>query len=304
MSNKLSRDVRHWVEQAVGHGAKLVSIRLLDGATSSAVYDLTLIHNQRQVAFVLRLFTNKEWLASEPDLARHEADCLLLAQQLDVPVPELVAVDEDGRFCHHPAILMTKLPGQVQRNPPNRHDWLQTLAATLVKIHTLPAATFPWPYFSWLNPGKCQVPTWTQSPQVWQKGIEIVNQPEPDEPMIFIHRDYHPTNVLWQGKAVSGVVDWVNGCRGPIGIDIGHCRGNLYIMYGLEAADHFLAAYRTYAPASFTYNPYWDVLSVIDTDEWGFEYPPWRQFGLTLAPVEVLRERADQFLATAVHQLS
>ncbi len=303
MSNTLSPEVRHWVEQAVGSGAKIDSVQVLPGATSSAVYNLTFMQNPQPPELVLRLFTNQEWLTNEPHLARHEADCLLLAAELDVPVPELVAVDKDGRFTHHPAILMTKLPGQVQLNPPSLHHWLENLAATLVKIHTLPAPDFPWPYFSWLNPEKCQVPAWAQKPKLWQKAIDIVSQPEPDEPMIFIHRDYHPTNVLWQGNTVSGVVDWVNGCRGPVGIDIGHCRGNLYTMYGLEVADHFLKAYKAYAPASFTYNPYWDVVSVIDTDEWGFDYPPWRQFGLKLAPVEVLRERAERFLATAITQL-
>jgi aminoglycoside phosphotransferase (APT) family kinase protein len=277
----------------------------LDGATSSAVYALTLTKNQQPFELVLRLFTNKEWLADEPDLARHEADCLLLAQQLDVSVPELVAVDEDGRFTHHPAILMTKLPGQVQLNPINLPDWLQKLAATLIKIHTLPAPNFPWPYFSWLNLDNFQVPAWAQSPQLWQEALEIVSQPPPDEPTIFIHRDYHPTNVLWQGETISGVVDWVNGCRGPISEDISHCRSNLFAMYGLEAADHFLAAYQALAPASFTYNPYWDVATVMDMDSSAdpFDYPPWRQFGLKLVPVPVLREQTERFLANAMSQL-
>ena len=302
MFHTLPPDVITWIQRELGQNSKVQSVRKLLGATSSTIYALTLTYKQKQVELVLRLFTNKEWLASEPDLARHEADCLLLAQQLAVPVPELVAVDEDGRFTQHPAILMTRLPGHVHLNPSNLHDWLDKLAATLVKIHTLPVPDFPWHYFSWL-PDTIHVPSWAKSPQVWQKAIEILRQPEPDEPMIFIHRDYHPTNVLWQGGTISGVVDWVNGCRGPVGIDIGHCRGNLYTMYGIEAADHFLAAYKSYAPASFTYNPYWDLVSVIDTDEWGFDYPPWRQFGLTLAPVEELQERAERFLKTAVAQL-
>ena len=306
MSDLLSSDVCRWVERAVGRGAVIQSVCALAGATSSAVYALTLTQNRQPIELVLRLFTNKEWLADEPDLARHEAGCLLLAQQLDVPVPELVAMDEDGRFCHHPALLMTRLPGHVHLNPANLPDWLDELAATLIKIHTLPAPDFPWSYFSWLDPERFIVPTWAQSPKVWQKAIEIVSQPPPDEPMIFIHRDYHPTNVLWQGEAISGVVDWVNGCRGPISEDISHCRGNLVTMYGLEAADHFLATYQALAPASFTYNPYWDVAAVIDmgTVDDPFDYPPWRQFALTLASEQILRERTEQFLERAIAKLS
>ena len=302
MSNILSPEVCHWVEQAIGNETKVDSAQVLPGATSSAVYNLSLSQNQQPFELVLRLFTNQEWLINEPHLARHEADCLLLAANLDIPVPELVAVAEDGRHTHYPAVLMTKLPGQVQINPPHLHTWLEKLAATLIKIHTLPAPDFPWPYFSWLNLERLQVPTWTQNPELWQKAIEIASQPEPVEPIIFIHRDYHPTNVLWQGDSVSGVVDWVNGCRGPVGIDISHCRSNLYKMYGLEAADHFLDAYQALAPTSFIYNPYWDVVTVMDTIPPRI-YPPWQHFGLPLPTEQTLRERTEQFLATAVARL-
>lgn len=302
MSDAPSPEACHWAEQAVGHGAKVISVRSLDGATSSAVYALTLSQNQQAIKLVLRLFTNRQWLAEEPHLVRHEAECLLLAQQLDVCVPELVAVDEEGRCTGHPAILMTRLPGQVHLTPTNLPDWLDELAATLIKIHTLPAPDFDWPYYSWLDPERFIVPTWAQSPRVWEQAIEIVSQPVPDEPRIFIHRDYHPTNVLWQGGAISGVVDWVNGCRGPVGEDISHCRVNLIRMYGLEAAEHFLAAYQALAPDDFAYDPFWDVAAVMDTSG-SFHYPPWQQFGLTVAPVDILQARTERFLQTAVQQL-
>jgi aminoglycoside phosphotransferase (APT) family kinase protein len=303
MSDELSQNVCRWVEQAVGRGSAIQSAHLLDGATSSTVYGLVVGQKGQQVKLVLRLFTNKEWLAEEPLLARHEADCLHKALALDVPTPQVVAVDEDGRFCHHPAILMTQLPGQVNLNPSDLYDWLEKLATALVKIHALPAGDFPWPYFSWLNPDNFRVPSWAKSPQLWQEAIEIVSQPEPEEPMIFIHRDYHPTNVLWQGSEISGVVDWVNGCRGPISIDISHCRGNLYKMYGLEAADHFLAAYQARSLASFAYNHYWDVATVMDTLPEPFIYPPWRQFGLPIPSQQVLVVRTERFLANAINKL-
>jgi hypothetical protein len=56
----------------------------------------------------------------------------------------------------------------------------------------------------------------------------------------FIHRDYHPLNVLWDGPAVSGVIDWANACVGPIEVDISRCRVNVALVAGLDGADRFL----------------------------------------------------------------
>jgi aminoglycoside phosphotransferase (APT) family kinase protein len=113
---------------------------------------------------------------------------------------------------------------------------------------------------------------------------------------VFIHRDYHPTNVLWHKGAVSGVVDWINACRGPAGVDVAHCRTDLAQMCGPAAADQFLDAYREVAHG-FAYNPYWDLDSILDVclPQPSF-YGPWREFGLGIIAPEVLRHRVDAHL--------
>ena len=119
---------------------------------------------------------------------------------------------------------------------------------------------------------------------------------------VFIHRDYHPTNVLWRGTAVSGVVDWINACRGPAGVDVAHCRTNLEAMYGLETADQFLARYRDVADG-FAYDPYWDIDSLLDMClEGPSYYPPWQEFGLGIIPPPVLRQRADAYLESVMRR--
>src|SRR5258707_1164666 len=80
-------------------------------------------------------------------------------------------------------------------------------------------------------------PAWSQKPAAWARAIEVLLAGPPPAPAVFIHRDYHPLNVLWQAGAISGVVDWINACRGPAGVDVAHCRTNLAQMYGPAAAD-------------------------------------------------------------------
>ena len=122
--------------------------------------------------------------------------------------------------------------------------------------------------------------------------------------VVFIHRDYHPTNVLWHsGGAINGVVDWINVCRGPVGVDVAHCRTNLAQMYGPETADRFLDAYLV-AAEGFVYDPYWDIDSLLDMSypEPTF-YEPWEHFGLKrIAPEETMR-RIDAYLERVMGRL-
>lgn len=86
-------------------------------------------------------------------------------------------------------------------------------------------------------------PRWSRKRRLWERAIDFALTTRPRIHEVFIHRDFHPTNVLWHRGAVSAVVDWVNACRGPAGVDVAHCRTNLALMYGAEVADRFLRAY-------------------------------------------------------------
>jgi SAM-dependent methyltransferase len=133
----LPLEITRWIDDSVGVGAEIRSSRRLTGATSSTLYGVEAARNGRPLKLVLRLFTNAEWLAEEPDLVRHEAANLEKAVGADVPAPELVACDESGAHCGVPAILMTQLPGRVELMPADLDDWLYKLAEAIIPLHTL-----------------------------------------------------------------------------------------------------------------------------------------------------------------------
>ena len=119
-----------------------------------------------------------------------------------------------------------------------------------------------------------------------------------------MHRDYHPSNVLWLNGRVSGVVDWVNGCRGPAGIDVAWCRHNLANLHGVSAADDFLAAYTAAAGSDFTYDPYWDLMSVVELLPGPLSmYEGWRAAGFPDISNAVMRERVDAYVTSVVARL-
>ncbi|MEK8132315.1 aminoglycoside phosphotransferase family protein [Paenibacillus filicis] len=285
-----------WVLEAAGPQAKVQDVRRLYGGISSAVHGITLKQDATEVEWVLRQFDHEDWLREEPDLARHEAYSLRLAGEAVVPTPEIIAWDETGVRSGMPAVLMTKLAGSVLLQPESMELWIGGLAESLARIHRVEAAGFPWTYFSYQDVERMEFPRWSSRPDVWHAVLKAVRGPKPDFKPCLIHRDFHPTNVLWEGSQVSGIVDWVNACRGPAGVDVGHCRVNLAQLFGVKAADAFLSAYLAYAGEAFLYDPYWDLVSVTDM-LFGppTVYEGWTQLGFPGLTDELIRTRLDAY---------
>lgn len=280
------------------------SVSPLAGATSSALHAVKVKDGASVIGLVLRRFLDADWLALEPDLARHEASSLRKASRAGVPTPELIAFDEDGLLCGFPATLTTLLPGRVELQPTDFEGWTQQLAAAAAHVHALGAEDHPWNYFPYVDTQKLETPRWSESPEKWERAIEIVRGPSPVARECFIHRDYHPNNVLWQGSRLSGVVDWVNACRGAAGFDVAWCRLNLSKLHGTAAADEFLNAYQAVAGSDFNYDPYWDLMAVVEVLPGPPDvYSGWTAHGVTHLDDALMRERVDAYLSSLLARL-
>lgn len=292
-----------WLARALGAGPSPLDLTRLQGATSSSVFLVQVMRGGEAQRFVLRVLDNSQWLVNEPDLAAHEAAALTEAQKAGLAAPRLVAYAADDVGFGAPAILMSFLEGRIELAPADFQAWLHGLAGALASIHQHPAHGFAWRFRSWVNRAGLAPPVWTTIPGAWERAIERVCGPEPVAPLVFIHRDYHPTNVLWQGGEVSGVVDWINACQGPAGVDVAHCRTNLALMFGRAAADQFLEAY-TRSDPGFAYDPYWDLDSLLDMclPEPLF-YPPWQDFKLDFLGPKVLASRVDAYLVSVMKRI-
>ena len=291
-----SLTAREWLARSIGAGAYELSLKRMKGSTSSSVYLVERADGSQCDRYVLRVLDNAQWLAEEPDLAAHEAAALQEAQAAGLRAPRLVTYAAENAGFGAPVVLMSFLSGEIQLRPTDFKGWLNGLAVELAAIHRHTAPAFGWRFRSWTHRTQLRTPAWTARPRAWERAITLVLGNEPAVVPVFIHRDYHPTNVLWTQDHVSGVVDWINACRGPAGADVAHCRTNLVQMFGSDVADQFLRAYCAVADG-FTYNPYWDVDSLLDCCfPQPTYYPPWRDFGLDDIPPQVLYQRVDAYL--------
>jgi aminoglycoside phosphotransferase (APT) family kinase protein len=255
-----------WAAAAIGPGARIVAVRALAGGNSSAIH---LLHAEDRAGcgqqVVLRRYVRTDWLAEEPDLAEREADVLRVLAGGQVRTPRLVAVDASGRYADVPAVLMTALPGRIRWDRADQGPYLRRLAEQLVLIHATPVGKPA--HLRRYRPAypvaeRHQPPRWSRHQRAWQRALEIYRDPPTAPAPVLVHRDYHPGNVLWFRRAVSGVVDWATSCLGLPEADVGHCRANL-LGPDTAAAGRFLVTYQELSGRR-EYHPYWDIAPCVD----------------------------------------
>jgi aminoglycoside phosphotransferase (APT) family kinase protein len=250
-----------WAEAAAG--GRVVSAKALRGGLASAVHRLAVHRPDGSVEqIVLRRIVRPEDIEDEPDAIEREGRTLEFVEPLALPTPALIAVDPAGEQAGQPALLMTHLRGRVDWAPPDMDRWLLRLAEILPAVHQARLPSRPGvigPFAPYAQKGY-EPPDWARLPAIWRKAVELFLGPTLDGPDVFIHRDFHPGNVLWWRGRVSGVIDWAAAGIGPASVDVGHCRGNLFV-YSLEVADRFTSMWERVTGAR--YHPYGDVVAII-----------------------------------------
>lgn len=248
----VTEHVRAWVCHELG--ASVVRVRRLAGASSTAVHALSLADGRR---VVLRRYVWPGFLATEPDAPQREVDSLHFAATNQLPVPQVLAADLNGIVVGDdvPTIVMSLVPGVPVPVPDPR-----ALAEVAASIHSIDASAFPHRYFRW-HADVSDPPRGATKPVVWERAINLWLTAMPSYRRSFVHRDFHPGNVLWS-RGTAAVVDWANACQGPWGCDVAHCRYVLMRLDGEEAADRFLSAYESVTGETF--DPFWEIASTLE----------------------------------------
>jgi len=271
-----------WAASALGAGGPeaVVEVRALRGGLSSAVHALRVALPAGPRWVVLRRWVRPDLLAEEPELAGRELRALRWAEPLAVPTPSVLAADLGGDAAGTPSLVMSCLPGLVVWEPGRRpHDpppdaWLDGLVGALAPIHAAPVpppdVVEPYEHYHQLDD---RPPAWSRHPDAWRRAVAIAEAGTPADvgPAVFVHRDFHPGNVLWTRGRVTGVVDWPTASVGPAVVDVGHCRTNL-VQLGLDVVDDLAARWERLAGATF--HPWADVTAIVGMLDGLVDAPP------------------------------
>lgn len=267
VSAPLSPTLIAWIESAMGSGARVAHVEAL--ASSSTIQhriDLVLGDGSAR-RVVLRRYQDGQRLARDPwYVPAHEARALTLLTGSGVPAPRLYAADLEAACGDGPALLVSWIPGAPAWRPDDLESYLARAAEVLVAIHAVPVplATRLPRYAPYREQEPIVSPPFSARAGLWEQVAEILARARPTSRETFIHRDYHPGNVLWDGSTVTGVVDWTTAATGPPGIDLARMRLNLAAHLGPAAADGFVTAYVAAGGDPSARHPLWDLLDAAD----------------------------------------
>ncbi|MFF0887901.1 alpha/beta fold hydrolase [Streptomyces sp. NPDC003456] len=290
---------RAWVAGQLPEGRTVTGSAFLNGGWSAQMRRLTLDDGS---ALVLRSFVQPFFRRHAGGLLGREAEILtLLADEEGVPAPGLVGVDAAAEQCDHPSLLMTVLPGRVRVDEEELAPRVGLLADRLARIHRVVPAARPRTYQAWTSPERVTAPAGA----VWERAVDVIRREPPPYEGCFLHRDFHPGNVLFTGSGaglrISGVVDWVETSWGPADLDVAHCSTALALLHGAEQGLAFRAAYEERGGRRLADGPahlYWRLLDALAyVPDAAKLAGPWRELGRTDLTPRVLAERLEAYVA-------
>ncbi|WP_329282045.1 phosphotransferase family protein [Streptomyces sp. NBC_01451] len=297
---------RSWVEKGLPEAERIEEVERLRGGWTSEMRRLDLGGPDGRRSLVLRSFVKPFFVQHAEGLLTREAAVLRLLGDTDVPAATPVAVDATAQYCDHPSLLMSLLPGTVRLDEQGADDRAELLARQLVRIHRLRVTEEQRPraYQAWTSPERVVPPAATERPGLWQRAVDVIRREPPAWRGCFLHRDFHPGNVLFTGTGddlrISGVVDWVETSWGPADLDVAHCSTALALLHGVPAgmafADRYVVAGGTLAEDDSAHL-YWRLLDALgfapDAEKVAV---PWRELGRTDLTAGVLTRRLEGYI--------
>lgn len=161
-------------------------------------------------------------------------------------------------------MLMTKLPGHANLAPADLGDRMRRLAEPLPVLHAArPPAEIALPYSPYQKDF-----SWVRDAGLRRAAEGLLAMPPPPVALVPCHGDYQHFNLLWSRGRLTGIVDWNGIWLAPPELDVSHCRLNLAVLYGYDAAEAFRRHYESHAGR--VVNQWWDVSGI---GSFGTEWP-------------------------------
>jgi aminoglycoside phosphotransferase (APT) family kinase protein len=280
-------------------------IERLRGGLAAVTHLVELDRGEDTLEVVLRRFVRKGG-AGWPPIAQEIAALETLQSHLSsaaFSVPRVIALDS-GTRCDVPAMLLSRVAGHIELSRRVAGDLVPELARALAALHAAPIACPSIVEEFVMMPKKRDrpVPPGIIAPD-WSRVWPLLDEIRFENDSL-IHHDFHMGNALFSDASLTGIVDWSLVRRGPRLFDVGYCRVDLSMLFGMEEADLFLAAYEAATGTKVPQLALWDLAGAVraypDPEMW---LPGWIDAGRTDLTADLIRDRLRIFVERALSRL-
>ena len=299
-ADSLPQQALDWCLQVVGRVGRRCRVTRLRGGLAASTHLIEAdIGTADELAVVLRRFVGARtpiWPPLEQELA---ALASVADATLPYQTPRALGVDLDGSVCGHPALLLTRVSGVLNLSP----------------MHSLARAAALGRALSQLYQAKPRVPSELRPFELklshsapdgtaidWAR-VRQTLAALPTSGTDLLHGDFHMGNALFEGSTLSALVDFTCVRRGPWQSDVGYCRCDLSLLFGLPEADEFLKAYESSRGLRVDALPLWDLAGALRAHPDGSAWlPGWIDAGRTDLEPSLVSERLALFVEQALRK--
>ncbi len=255
-------------------GSQVLAVRVMEGSFSNFTHlvELALPDGETQLVVLRRYNPANGDMALKANIEFHT---LAWLHGSDIPVAAPIRLDPDGRWLGLPGFAMHFVPGRQQMWPdsPPAHPlrFASRAGAMLARIHAVPCDPPPpfladgnawtlWFYQSGEMPASLRAHP--DGPAIWN----AVHTHLPDfsrSRAALHHGDFWEGNLLWQGDAISAVVDWEEAGYGEPGADVAYFLMGMALVGQPRAARAFLHAYEAAAGSPVAHLAFWKLAAAV-----------------------------------------
>lgn len=289
-----------WCLQVSGSGGQPCRVTRLRGGLAASTHLLeTNVGSAAARAVVLRRFVGDRtpiW----PPIAQEVAALAALAEcSLPYETPRVLGFDLDGSACGHPAIVLSFVAGRLDLSSTNSLARAAALGKALAQLHQakprVPSELRPFQLALTQSAPDGTAIDWARVRQALG-GLSA-------EGNGLIHGDFHMGNALFEGTSLTSLLDFTCVRRGPWQFDVGYCRCDLSLLFGLAAANEFSDAYQATRGLRIDALPHWDLAGAIkahpDASAW---LPGWVDAGRSDLEPALVHERLARFVEQALQR--
>jgi len=302
------------IAEAVRPGSIVSTVTRLRGGVSSGIHAVQLRGPGKRLTSVVVRRYGRWRVEHDPQVARREWAILTALARVAVPTPVPLWLDAEGAVCGCPTIVTSRLPGSGLLAPRDPAGFARGLALTLAAIHAAPLEATELAVLVDQRTGPANLlerdepppdlaalprlrEVWTMLHRWWPRVRAALAVGSPR----LVHGDFWPGNTLWRYGRLTGVVDWEQVRRGDPTQDVGCCRVDLTMLFGLDVAATFLSTYEATSGLTVSHLFFWDLYTttwaIESLDQWVQGY---HDLGRTDLSVDEARARLGLFIDDAL----